>query len=383
MTIIRRPIPIALAATILVAVLTGCHGSDNDDPAAAAETLERALAPREVRLVSPEVREERPSVQLVGELRAFDTVTISSEVGGRVDRVLVEVGDRVAAGTPLVEVDRKTFLIYMQQAEANLAAANADKSLAEKDLERKRDLRSDETIPQSAFDQAQAAHDLANARAAAASAALDLAQRNYERSIIRAPAAGAITQRMVVAGQWADVGAGLLNLAIGNKIKVSARVPEAWAPELAGLEQFTFTVGVSGPTYTAKLYSVQPGVSGPTYTAKLYSVQPVVEHASRSFEIVGTAANDGSIKPGMFANVVLEAPTARQSLWLPAAAVATSDLSQVLMVEDGAIEYRKVRIGRRADGLIEIADGLSPDEQVIADVSGLSRGLPVTIVGKD
>jgi RND family efflux transporter MFP subunit len=367
MNIIRRPIPIALAATILVAVLTGCHGSDNDDPAAAAETLERALAPREVRLVSPEVREERPSVQLVGELRAFDTVTVSSEVGGKVDRVLVEVGDRVAAGTPLIEVDRKTFLIYLQQAEANVAAANADKSLAEKDLERKRDLRSDETIPQSTFDQAQAAHDLATARVAAASAAFDLAQRNYERSAIRAPAAGAITQRMVVAGQWADVGTGLLNLAVGDKIKVSARVPEAWAPELAGLEEFTFTVGVSGPTYTAKLYSVQP----------------VVEHASRSFEIVGTAANDGSIKPGMFANVVLEAPTARQSLWLPAAAVATSDLSQVLMVEEGVIEYRKVRIGRRADGLIEIADGLSPDEQVIADVSGLSRGLPVTIVGKD
>jgi multidrug efflux pump subunit AcrA (membrane-fusion protein) len=65
---------------------------------------------------------------------------------------------------------------------------------------------------------------------------------------------------------------------------------------------------------------------------------------------------------------------------LPAAAVATSDLSQVLMVEDGAIAYRKVRIGRRSDGLIEIVDGLSADEQVIAEVKGLTRGLPVTIV---
>jgi RND family efflux transporter MFP subunit len=360
----RHHTPIILSVTLFVALLSGCHGADDDDPAAAAEILEKALAPREVQLVTAEVREERPSVQLVGEIRAFDTVTISSEVGGKVDRVLVEVGDRVAAGTPLVEVDRETFRIYLHQAEANLAAANADLVLAEKDLERKRDLRSDETIPQSTFDQAQAGNDLAAARVAAASAARDLAQRNFERSAIRAPAAGAITQRMVVAGQWADVGAGLLELAIGNKIKVSARVPEAWAPELAGLEGFTFTVGVSGPVHTARLYSVQP----------------VVEHACRSFEIIGTAANDGSIKPGMFANVVLEAPSARQSLWLPAAAVATSDLSQVLLVEDGLIAYRKVRIGRRTDGLIEIVDGLSPDEAVVADVSGLSRGIPVTIV---
>jgi len=357
--------PIILSVTLFVALLSGCHGADDDDPAAAAEVLEQALAPREVQLVTAEVREERPSVQLVGEIHAFDTVTISSEVGGRVDRVLVEVGDRVTAGTPLVEVDRETFRIYLQQAEANLAAANADLALAEKDLERKRDLRSDETIPQSAFDQAQAGNDLAAARVAAASAACDLAQRNFDRSAIRAPAAGAITQRMVVAGQWADVGAGLLELAIGNRIKVSARVPEAWAPELAGLEGFTFTVGVSGQIHTAKLYSVQP----------------VVEHASRSFEIVGTAANDGSIKPGMFANVVLEAPSAQQSLWLPAGAIATSDLSQVLLVEEGAIAYRKVRIGRRTDGLVEIIDGLSPDEAVVADVSGLSRGIPVTIVG--
>jgi Cu(I)/Ag(I) efflux system membrane fusion protein len=121
-------------------------------------------------------------------------------------------------------------------------------------------------------------------------------------------------------------------------------------------------------------------VSGPVYTAKLYSVEPVVEQASRSFEIVGTIANDGSITPGMFANVLLEAPTVRQTLWLPATAVATSDLSQVLMVDEGAITFRKIRIGRRADGLIEIVDGLAPDEAVIADVSGLTRGLPVTVI---
>jgi membrane fusion protein (multidrug efflux system) len=364
MKTIRRQFPITLFLTCTVAALVGCHGSNGDNPAAAAEDLERALAPREVRLIGPEVRNERPSVQLVGEILAFDTVRISSEVAGRVDRVLVEVGDRVSTGTPMIEVDRDTFRIYLQQAEANFAAAKADLALAEKDLERKRDLRSDETIPQSALDQAQAAHDLANARASAASAAFDLAQRNYDRSIVRAPAAGAVTQRMVVAGQWAEVGVTLFHLAVGDRIKISARVPEAWAPELAGLEEFSFTVGVSGPTSTATLYSVQP----------------VVEHASRSFEIVGTAANDGSIKPGMFANVVLKSPTTRESLWLPAAAVATSDLSQVLMVEDDAIIYRKVRIGRRADGLIEIVSGLAPGEQVVADIKGLSRGIPVTIV---
>ncbi len=358
----RFAIPLLLTS---LPMLFGCHGGADDGAEAAAEQLEQALAPREVRLVAPELREEYPSVELVGEIRAFETVAVSSEVAGKVDRVLVEVGDRVAAGAPLLEVDRDTFQIYLEQARANLAAARADLALAEKELDRKRDLRSDETISQAAFDQANAAHDQAVAREAAARAALALAERNFERSEVRAPAAGAITKRHVVAGQWAEVGVALLELAVGDRIKVAARVPEGWARRLAGLESFDFTVGVGGAERTARVFSVQPAV----------------EEASRSFEIIGTAANDGSMKPGMFATVTLTSPEPERSLWLPASAVATSDLPQVLMVEDGKIVYRKVQVGRRDEGMTEIVGGLSADEQVIADVAGLSRGIPVSIVG--
>jgi hypothetical protein len=82
----------------------------------------------------------------------------------------------------------------------------------------------------------------------------------------------------------------------------------------------------------------------------------------------------------MFANVTLESPTALRSVWLPASAVATSDLPQVLLVEDDAVEFQQVQIGRRDNGKIEIVQGLSPDQSVISDVAGLSRGIPVTVV---
>jgi RND family efflux transporter MFP subunit len=356
----------ALSTVVLALVLGGCHESESttDGIKNAEEALEKALAPREVELVTPEVRNENPSVQLVGEIRAYDIVTLSAEIGGKVDRVFVEVGDRVAKGAPLIEVDRETFAIYLAQSEANMQAAQADLALAEKDLERKTDLRSDETIPQATLDQAQAGFDLAKARLAGAEASLSLAQRNYDRSLIRAPAAGAITERMVSAGQWADVGAGLLELALGGKVKIAARVPESWVGRFVGLETFSFTVG-TGST---------------VHTAKIYSLQPVVREASRSFEIVGTAPADGTMRPGMFANVTLTSPDSKSTLWLPASAVATSDLPQVLMVENNTIIYRKVQIGRRDNGTIEIISGLAASEQVIKDVSGLTRGLPVKIV---
>ena len=354
-------VPLALASG-------ACQPSEEDGAAEgidnAAEAIEQALAPREVVLISADVRQENPTVELVGEIRAFDVVLISSEVGGKVDRVLVEVGDRVAKGTPLIEVDRETFALYQAQAEANVKAARANLSLAEKDLERKRDLRSDETIPQASLDQAQAAFELATAEVAATEASLGLAKRNYERSLIRAPAAGDITERMVVAGQWADVGASLLELALSGKVKVAARVPESWVGRFTDLETFTFTFGSSSTVHTAEIYSMQP----------------MVQEASRSFEIVGTAPNEGSMRPGMFANVRLTSPDTRRTLWLPASAVATSDLPQVLMVEDGHIVYRKVQIGRRDNGAIEIVSGLDVGEQVIRSVAGLTRGLPVKVV---
>jgi membrane fusion protein (multidrug efflux system) len=365
----NRPyIRLFLPILVFVSLASGaCRQSDDSAEGIdnAAEAVERALAPREVRLVQPEVREAQPTIRLVGEIRAIDVIPISSEVAGKVDRVLVEVGDRVAAGAPLAEIDRATFAIYLAQAEADVQAAQANLELAAKDLERKRDLRSDETIPKATYDQSVASRDLAKARLAAAEAALNLAVRNHERSVIRAPAAGVITERMVVAGQWADVGAALLELAIGDRVKIAARVPEAWVGRFTDLKSFTFTVGTS-PT---------------VHTARIYSLQPAVREASRSFEIVGTAPNDGSMRPGMFCDVVLTTPESEQTLWLPASAVATSDLPQVLMVDNDKIVYRKIQIGRRDDDAIEIVSGLDKDEQVIEDVAGLTRGLSVTIVG--
>jgi RND family efflux transporter MFP subunit len=362
-TVISRSFPV-----IALVLTAACHpGGDEVDPEVAAATRAEALAPREVRLTLPEVRSEHPTLELVGEVRAFDKVSVSTEVAGKVDRVLVEVGDRVNRGDPLVEVDRATYRIYLDQAEAELAAARADQALAAKELERKRDLLSDETIPQAVFDQAQAGHDLAVARVSAAEAAHRLAQRNFDRSVVRAPAAGSITKRLVTAGQWGEVGVSLYELAVGDAVKVAARVPSEWAAKLSGLEGFAFTVGLDTSVHQAKLYSVDPAV----------------QEMSRSFEVVGVARNTNrTLRPGLFANITLTAPNAERTLWLPATAIETAGLPKVLFATDGVVTERDVQTGRRLDGQVEILAGLSEGESVIAKVAGLARGMPIRVVGE-
>ncbi len=351
------------APMILILSLAACHPGEVEDTTSDRERLDQNLAPKEVQLVQAEVREEQPTVSLVGEVRSFDSVAISSEIAGRVEKVHVEVGDRVKAGQPLVQVDRAAFKMRLQQVEARLKAMTADLELARRALERKRDLLSDKTIPEATFDEAQARHDLADAAVLEAQATRDLAQRDFELSIIRAPASGAISNRSATAGAWADVGQDLLHLAIGSKLKVVARVPSQWVPYLQGLEGFDFTVKAGEPPRRAALYSIDP----------------VVNEASRSFEVIGTTPGEG-LRPGLFANITLTAPEPVRTLWLPASAVVASDTPRVFLVEDGAVAVRRIQAGNRDDGMVEIRSGLKATDQVILEVGGLSRGLPVTVV---
>ncbi|MCG6961830.1 MAG: efflux RND transporter periplasmic adaptor subunit [Acidobacteria bacterium] len=348
----------------MILLAAACHDGGTDTPEVAGKIRNEALAPRSVRLVAVEAREEHPTLDLVGEIRADEMVSIPAEVSGQVERVLVEVGDTVHRGQELAAVDRTTYELRLHQAEANVAAAQADLALARKELERKRDLLSDHTISQAAFDQVQAQLDLAAARLAAARAARDLAQRDYDKSAVRAPADGAVAKRMTAPGQWADLGQALIELATGKQVKVAARVPEHWAANLAGLKTLEFRVGTSGEPHSAAVFSIEP----------------VVEGSSRSFEIVGrTADTSGGLRPGMYATVRLTAPNAVTTLWLPQTAVGTSDMPEVMTVEDGHIVVRKVQTGRREQEMVEVVGGLADGEKVVANVAGLARGLPVTL----
>lgn len=326
-------------------------------------SLEQNLKPRKVQLIRPEVRERQPAIEVVGEIRPFDEVEISSEVAGRVLNIAVEVGDRVDKGALLCDLDPTTFELGLEQAKGALAAAQANLQLATKELERKKDLVSDNTIPQSTFDQVLAQHDLAAAQVQEAQAALGLAEHRLRMTKIRAPAAGAISGRLVASGQWVDVGQTLLEMATGNQVKVVGRLPSSWAEELQGLKIFQFTLGTESKVRQAKLFSIDP----------------VINENSRSFDLVGTAPADG-LKAGAFARIQLHSLETERTLWLPVSAVVISDTPRVLMVEDSKITIRRIQTGLRSDHMVEIVSGLSENEEVVSSVAGLSRGLPVEVV---
>ena len=358
-----KPLRIPTLAAALLGVLTAACGAPPAEAPQAAQT--RAdLQPRAVTLVEPEVRERRPVLSVTGNVRADETVPVPAQVTGQVTRLLVEVGDTVAQGDPLAEIDRETYRLRKASAEAAVEAAAAELSLAERELKRKADLLSDHTIPQAVYDQARARRDLARARLAEARAAAALARTAWERSVVRAPAAGRVAERTVAPGQWVDAGQTVVRLASGDRIKVRVRVPEEWAGRLAGIRSFTFTVGSAGP-----------------FEARVFSVEPVVEAASRSFAVTGIASLPAGtpVRPGMFAVATLTAATPVRTVWIPESAVAVSEMATVMLVRHGRTVARRIVTGERKDGWVEVLRGLDPGERVVRDIGGLSDGTPVRV----
>src|SRR6266581_3503998 len=122
------------AATLLsAALLAGCHESS----ARASLTASEPPLPG-VRVAKPQARLERLETSITGEVRARRSATLAARVGGTVQRLRAEVGDRVKEGQPLVELDPETARLNVDSARAAQAAARSDLSLAAVELKRNR-----------------------------------------------------------------------------------------------------------------------------------------------------------------------------------------------------------------------------------------------------
>src|SRR5215471_19877860 len=197
-----------------------------------------------VRTVPVEQRRQQRVVEAVGSLFAYDEVTVSSEAEGRVEEVMVDVGDRVSKGQTLARVSPVEFQLTVDQQQAALRQAQARLGLSETDGELK-DLRQAAEVKKAAADLADAEqryqraqslletgviprqqYDEAEAKYNAAKATYDLAVQQVENmrasmqqsqvsvnlankrlrdTQIRAPFAGHIKTREVTAGQYLKI----------------------------------------------------------------------------------------------------------------------------------------------------------------------------------
>ena len=303
-------------------------------------------------------REFADQIRVLGVARSKRSVNITSNSTELITRVMFRDGQRVAAGTPLVELQAR-------EEDADLIQARAQLAQAQREYDRFKILAERGVAPRVTAETADTALQTARAAVAASEA------RRGDR-VLRAPFAGVLGLTSVTAGTLISPGSVITTLDDTSGIRVDFPLPERYLGVLQ----------VGTPlTATADAYADE------TVSGRIALLDTRVNEQTRAVIARAEFANPGNrIRPGMMMRVAVQQGR-RQSLSVPEAAVQYEGqgafVYRIARGENGTTAQRvEVQTGAVEGGFVEILSGLDNNDRVVA--SGLNRiqpGAPVTVGG--
>jgi membrane fusion protein (multidrug efflux system) len=336
---------------------TGVTAAPADSRSRAAPGGDKAVSV-EVGMVEVMTLEE--DAQAVGSLRSRQGVTLRPEVSGRIVKLAFNDGQRVRAGQLLVQLDDT-----LQQAQLRQARAQA--GIASTNLQRNRELVTQNFISQSAVDQSAAALEVAEAQVA-------LAQAQLSRMQIVAPFDGVAGIRSVNLGDYVKDGADLVNIEDLSQMWVDFRLPERFIARVK-----------PGQVVAVSL----DAIAGRQFQGKVDALDAIVDANGRSLLVRARLDNPGGVlKSGLFARTRIVFARRENALVVPEEALVPQGGKQYLIkVIDGpggrSSQRIEAKLGLRLPGKAEILEGLAAGDKVVtAGQSRLMRdeGLPLRIV---
>jgi HlyD family secretion protein len=355
------------------------------------------LAPVKVQVIEVKQGSVTPEIFGIGQVEARRSWMVGPTVAGRVQSVMVDVGDTVRPGQPLAEMDpvdleqrlsaldaslaraQSTRLV----ANAQLADATARRSLAATNLKRNEDLARQSFISTGALEAraqevASADAGLQAAQANLGGTAQDLTRLRAERAALAqqldnltllAPASAMVTARDAEAGSTVLAGQAVLRLMDPSSLWVTLRVDQGRS---AGL--------VPGLAARITLRS-RPGE---VLAGKVARVEPLADSVTeeRLAQVVFDALPAG-LSVGEMAEVTLQLQATANSLVLPNAALQQHEgQSGVWRLKNGGLEFTPVKLGAQGlDGMVQVLDGLNEGDTVVRyNQSALKPGSRISVV---
>lgn len=343
----------AAAAGLATALLAAC-GSTSAAPGAAASSRAAAEAAIPVEVVRPTRGEMRATYSGTATLEAEADAEVLARVGGEVQRVLVEEGDRVRAGQLLAVLDDRQLSLEVAQARAVLAKA-------EQDYRRQIELHERGLVAAGAFENLR--FDLESLRAS-----YELARLQLSYTGIRAPFDGVVAVRHVKRGENLPAGAPAFRITDSSPLKAAVFIPERELRRVAPGQSATLQIDA---------------LPGQVFPARVTLVAPTVDAATATFKATIEVADPHvQLRPGMFARIGIVFERRQGALRVPRAALVDAESSpSVFVVRGGKAVQQPVRLGLSDAGLVEVTAGLEGGEQiVVAGQSGLKAGTDVRIV---
>lgn len=336
-------VPVVAALALSLAIFAGaCGKTPETDAAAVPRVAGSVYIVRDTTLEAV--------FEAAGVASPLRQATLSTKLMGTVLEVLVQEGDAVTAGQPLVRLDARDLAAKRAQVAASIDEAEAMRRDAITQTNRIRALYVDSAATRVQLDASETGLARAEAGARAARAAAAELQAVSAYAVIRAPFAGVVTKRFVDPGAFAAPGAPLVAVQDGRRLRVSANV----TPEAARNLRRGQPIGavIEGRPAHATIEGVVPTAGN------LYSVNALVANAT------------GAVLPGSAATLRLPVGN-RSALVVPVAAVTREgDLTGVTVRTAQGDETRWVRLGTAAGAVVEVSAGLRAGDEVVVPPPG-------------
>lgn len=329
------------------ALLLGLGG-----PAATAAEPAGMPAQRPVQVVkvapAPAVAER----SYTGTVRARIETDMAFRVAGKVAVRHVDVGERVAAGQVLAELDPEDYRLALQAAEAEAAAAGAAAVQAVADEGRYRALLRDGHVSQADYDRRKAAAVSATERQRAAERQRDLARNRLDHAVLRADAPGTVTAVAAEVGQVLAVGTPMLRIARTDAVEAVVAIPEGRLEELRDARAEVSFWAAPGRRLPAMLRELSPEADPVTRTHLARFSLPV----------------DAAPALGATATVHLSRRTGAE-IRLPRSAVVDFGRGPQVWTVDaasGKLTAVPVALGALAEDTVSVSGALEPGDLVVA-----------------
>jgi len=286
----------------------------------------------------------------VGTVESADRAQLVSRTDGRVTRIAVKEGSRVARGDLLVVIGENAAERRLNEAEGARKVATARLELAEKTFSRYQGLFEKEAITPQEMDQVVAERDMAKESLASAVAAVGAAQVAYDSTRIVAPYDGRVIRHQVEVGSTVLPGTPLMTLDREGGWRVRAEIPETFSGKVSpGME-----VKVDIPALHERL------------DGKVSEILPATDPMSRSFQAKVAISASADLTSGLFARV-FPPEEERTAILVPRSSIIwRGQLTGVFVVKDKILHYRMVKTGLSEGDRVEILSGISPGETIVS-----------------
>jgi len=338
-------------------------------------------APR-VEVITPASGSSARSLRLPGSVRAREETIVYPRANGYVRSWKADIGDKVAEGDLLAEIDTPELdqeldeaRAELQKSQAGLAQAEVNLKYAGVNLRRSEALVAEGIAPTQELDDRQAQSQLGEATVNVSKATVSASQAKVRQlgelksyAKITAPFSGTVSSRSIERGSLVSPSTPLFKIAATDTLRVFVSVPQNLAPYV--------TKGTKAKVMIREF-------PGRTFDAVVARTSGTLDPTSRTLNTEVTVPNDkGQLLAGMYAEVELDVPATRRFIEIPATALMNDSggLRVAIVDSDHTIRYRPITIERDAGATIIVASGLDGSERLVRVASAsLSEGQKVSV----